>query len=903
MIAEWLRRLRYWLAAGRRRDELEEEMRLHVQLRAERLAAGGMDGTEAERAARRRFGNRTQLHEESRERWLGRRLDDLGRDLRTGWRGLRRNPAFTMVVVATLGLGIGTNGAIFRLYDVLRLRQLPVDRPEELSLIQLADKTGWRGYQVLPWPALTNPQWEYLRDHQTLFDGVLAWSPNTFRLGVDPRPVKGLFVSGGFFGVLGVRPALGRMFRPEEDRRGCGVPGAVLEHGFWEREFAGDPGALGRTIIINGVSVTVVGVAEASFTGLEIGNRFDVAVPICSQAALWNARNWLDDVAVWWLTVMGRDRQVRPQTLLDDRLRALSPELFAATLTAGYPRENAADYLQMRLAATPAAGGVSALRDRYSDSLTLLLGATGLVLLLMSANLGNMVLARSSARRHEFGLRLSIGSSRSALVRQLAVENAILALAGALVGFLVADLLSGSLVGLLGTADGAPFLNLGPTLAGLAYSVGIAAACGLVFGLLPAWRVSRAEPGDALRGNARVTDAGSGATLRKLLVVTQVAVSLVLVFGALLFARTLANVSSAEVGFRRTDLVTSWIDYSGADVAPDRRRDFQGELLDALRTTPGVEAAAETNMIPLSGSGGSSAVRLEGKTVGEPVDANAQNVSARYFETMRIQILAGRDFDARDLPGSPRVVIVNQRLVERLGLGPNPLGQLIRREASPWQPETTFEIVAVVPDTKYWNVKSDFEPIAFYAIAQDPARGLFPFVQHVVRARSDDARLAAALEVSFKARFPNVRVGFRPLDTMVRDGLMRERLLATVSGFLGGLAALIAAIGLYGVIAYLVSRRTNEIGIRKALGATNGHIVRAVTSQAMTLVLVGVGIGAVGALLAGRATRALLFGLAPWDIPTLLAAGTFLVAVAVAAAFLPARRATRLDPLQALRRE
>ena len=431
MFGDFLRRIRYWQADAGERADLEEEMRLHVALRAEKLQARGMEHAEAELTARRRFGNELHLHERSREMWISRWLDDLARDIRIGGRGLYRSAGFTIVALLTLALGIGANTAIFQLVDAIRLHSLPVKDPHQLALIQLADRKGWRGNQVKPWPTLTNPQWEYFRDHQEIFSGTLAWSSNMFGLGTDPRPVSGLFVSGDFFRVLGVAPQLGRVFTSEEDRRGCGVPGAVLSHAFWQSEFAGNTAILGRKIILNQQPVEVVGVTGPEFTGLEVGIGFDVAVPICSQAALWNAGNWLDEGAVWWLTVMGRnatDQDIKP---INARLGILSTALFEATLSPKYPRENAADYLRMNLRATPGAAGVSDLREPYEDPLFLLLAATGLVLLLACANLGNMILARASAREHEFALRLSIGASRFQLLRQLMVENGLLALGGA----------------------------------------------------------------------------------------------------------------------------------------------------------------------------------------------------------------------------------------------------------------------------------------------------------------------------------------------------------------------------------------------------------------------------------------------------------------------------------------
>lgn len=325
MLREALRRLRYWLSSDRNHADLQDEMRLHVSLRADRFEANGMTRPEAERAARRRFGNQAALAEQSRDGWVSQWIDDFARDVRTGWRGLRRSPGFTVVVLLTLALGIGANGAIFQLVDVLGFRKVPVARPSELTLVQLASDKGWRGNQETSWPALTNLQWEYLRDHQDAFSGVAAWFAQSFGYGADPRPVRGLFVSGGFFEVLGIPPALGRVFRADEDRRGCGLPGAVLSHAFWQAEFGGDAGVVGRTIALGDKTLPVIGVVGAGFTGLQVGSGWDIAVPICSQETLWNAGNWLDQGAEWWLTVVGRKAAGRSLAETNDRLRALSP--------------------------------------------------------------------------------------------------------------------------------------------------------------------------------------------------------------------------------------------------------------------------------------------------------------------------------------------------------------------------------------------------------------------------------------------------------------------------------------------------------------------------------------------------------------------------------------------------
>jgi predicted permease len=901
MLTEFLRRIRYWLAGDGGRAELEEEMRLHIALRAEKLRATGMAHGEADATARLSFGNRLQLHERSREMWISRCLDDLARDVRIALRGLRRSPGFTIIAILTLALGIGANTAIFQLVDAIRLRSLPVRDPHQLALVQLADRNGWRGSQEKPWPTLTNPQWEYFRDHQQIFSGAFAWFSDTLGLGTDPAPVRGLFVSGDFFRVLGVAPQLGRIFAANEDRRGCGIPGVVLSHAFWQNEFAGDNAIIGRRITLKQHAVEVIGVIGPEFTGLEVGRGFDVAVPICSQAALWNAENWLDDGAVWWLTVMGRRAANQDLASIDARLRASSAALFEATLSPKYPRENAADYLKMTLRAAPGGAGVSDLRQPYEDPLLLLLAATGLVLLLACANLGNMILARASTREHEFAVRLSIGASRRRLVRQLMVENGLLALGGACAGLLIANFLSRFLVAFLGTEGNSLLIDLRPDGKLIAFcSVAVVGCCG-AFGLLPAWRASHADTGDALKANGRATAGRSGSVLRQVLVAAQVTLSLVLVFGALLFSRTLGNLLAVDAGFLHAGVLAARVDYSHLNVPAPGRLSFQRDLLETIRATPGVASAAQTEVIPLSGNGGGSDIWREGWQRDRAIGSRTHFVGDGYMETMGMRLLAGRDFNRSDNLAGPRVAIVNQTLAKRLGLDPNPIGQRFRKEANPWDPETTFEIIGLVNDSKYFSLKEESRPIAYYSTAQVSDPG--PNVQLVIRSRPPGVDVVGPLRKALRAKYPGIVTDFRRLETTIQNGLLRERLLATVSGFFGLLAALIAAVGVYGVISCLVVCRTREIGIRMALGASPRHVVQFVVSRATLLVTIGVIAGALAGVGAARAAKSMLFGLAPYDPSTLGLAAFSLIAVALAASFFPALRAVRFDALAALRKD
>lgn len=861
-----------------------------------------MSSTEAAAAARRRFGNQLQLRERSREMWISRVLDDFLRDGRIGVRGLVRNPGFSVIAVLTIALGIGANTAIFQLVDAVRLRMLPVKDPEQLALVELAGRKGWRGSQATPFPTLTNRQWEHFRDHQSTFSGVLAWSATTLGLGADPRPIRGLFVSGDFFRMLGVEPLLGRVFVAAEDHRGCGLPGAVVSYPFWQRELGGEAAVIGKKITLNLQAVEIVGVTPAGFSGIEVGRSFDVAVPICSQSSLWSEGNWLDQGTVWWLTVIGRLPPNQPIESVNAQLRQSSPGLFEATLPANYPPENIKDYLKFTLRATPGGAGVSDLRGRYNDPLLLLLATTGLVLLIACANLANLILARASTREHEFAVRLAIGASRSQLIRQLMVENGLLAISGAFAGVFLAGVLSRTLVASLAGEGNSLFLELRPDARLIGFVTAVAIVSCFVFGLLPAWRGTRMLAGNALKTSGR-TLAGnqSGTRLRQLLVVAQVALSLVLIFGALLFSGTLRNLLALDAGFQRTGVVIAWVDYSRLKVPVAGRLNFQGDLLEKIRAIPGVASAAESGIVPLSGGATDNGVWRDGTDPNRKALSNFNFVSDGYLKTMGISLLSGRDFDRRDTVSSPRVAIVNQTFARQFGFSGDPVGQRFRREATPSEPELPFEIIGLVRDTKYLNLREEFRPIALLSTAQDSDPG--PFVQLVVHSSGPGLDIISAIRSTIKAKHPEIGMDLRTFDSTVQNGLLRERLMATVSGFFGGLAVLIAAVGLYGVMSYLVIRRTNEIGVRVALGARPLHIVKLVLGRAGLLVFTGIALGSVAAVAAAQAARSLLFGLEPYDIETLCSAMIALTAVALAASYFPARRAMGLEPVAALRQE
>jgi predicted permease len=809
----WARRFWLKLQSLFRRDEnaqrLDDEFQFHLDQQIAENIAAGMSREEARFAAMRAFGNPTYLEEESRDTWGCVRLEQLAQDFRYGLRTLRKNLGFTAVAVLTLALGIGANTAIFQLIDAIRLRVLPVREPQQLVTVQLADPTGVRGLTG-GYPALTTPIWEKLRDHQNVFSGVLAWGSNDFGLtpGGEVRLAQGLFVSGDFFNVLGVRPLIGRVFTASDDHRGCGLPGAVISYAFWQRELGGDPSPIGHKLTLNYHPVEVIGVTPPGFFGLEVGRSYDVAVPICSQAVLWNEGAWLDEGTVWWLNVMGRLKPGSSREKANAQLAVISHGIFQATLPSNYPAETVQDYLKFELTAVPAGSGVSWLRNQYSESLSLLLGTAGVVLLIACANLANLMLARATTREHEFTVRFALGASRGRLIRHSMTESLVLALPGGALGLFLAGTLSQVLVASLGTQGNALFLDLKPDWRLVAFTFGLASLTCILFGLVPALRASRVSPSEAFKTSGRTVTASKRFGFRQGLVVSQVALSFVLLVSALLFSGSLRNLLAVNAGFLQKGIIITDLDlFRRLNVPYAARVAFKQDLLQKIRALPGVVSAAEVEIIPLSGNSSGNEVWKEGANQAR-LDSLFNSISDGYFKAMGIALLGGRDFSPQDTVSSPKVAIVNQTFARKLGLGTTPVGKTFRRQATPTEPEQSFEIVGLVADTKYSSLREEFGAIVYVSTSQDPQPG--PFADFMIRSAAPMAETVSNVRSLVAQVSPLITLGFQPFEAMILDRLSRERLMAKVSGFFGLLAALIAAVGLYGVMSYLVAQRTNE---------------------------------------------------------------------------------------------
>jgi len=819
---------------------------------------------------------------------------------------LLKNPAFTAVAVLSLALGIGANTAIFQLLNAVRLKTLPVRNAQELAQVGLraSDLQLTRGSKgLLRYAPMTNPLWEQIRDRQLGFAGMAAWGMAGFNLaqGGEVRPARGLWVSGDFFNVLGVQPELGRVFNQSDDQRGCTAPGVVISHGFWQSEFGGSSDVVGRKVTLSDRQLQVIGVTPPGFFGLEVGKSFDVALPICADAMFSGANQRLDSGTNWWLMVTGRLKPGWTIAQANSQVSTISAPLFQQTLPSNYPAASVNDYLNSKLEVVDGSSGYSILRDNYERPLWLLLAIAGLVLLITCANLANLLLARASTREREIAVRQAVGASRFRIVRQLLVETILLAAIGTSLGLVLAQALGTFLVASIGTTRDVVFLDVALDLKVLGFTAGVAVLTCIVFGLTPALRATRVSPGAAMKAAGRGLTAGRERfSLRRGLVVIQVALSLVLVASALLFSRSLNKLLKLDAGFNQENLLIARVGFNRLKIDPANRLAFRGQVLERIKATPGVKDVSEMDSIPLTGGGRGNAVWLEGRTSADKVDASFNRVGADYFKTLDIPLVSGRSFSTTDSRSSTNVAIINQTLAQMLR-EPNPVGKRFVVEATPGEGETTYEIVGMARDAKFEDLRESALPVVYLASFQDayPSSGR----QFLIRSNLPPTNLSASINQGLREFNPGLDVNLQVFRSMVEESLLRERLMAKLSGSFGVLALVLASIGLYGLLSYGVTSRSKEIGIRMALGAGTRNVLSLILHEAVLLVLIGVAVGVPVVLYVSRFAKTLLFDLSPTDPVSLVVAGLVLMSVALVAGYLPARRATKVDPLVALRDE
>ncbi|HSL22070.1 MAG TPA: ABC transporter permease [Vicinamibacterales bacterium] len=829
-------------------------------------------------------------------------------DLRYALRSLRRTSGFTAIVVLTLGLGIGSNTAIFSLADQMLLRMLPVHRPDEL--VTLDGPGAFRG-RTFNRATFSYPMYRDFRDKNAVFAGVIGRFPSavTFTYDGQPERVTGELVTGNYFDVLGVRPALGRLFTTADDRTPGAHPVAVLSHGFWKRRFGLDASILNKPVSINGHPMTIVGVTQAGFSGLVLGESPDVMVPIMMKPQMTPTWSDLDNRQSRWLNVVAR---LKP---------GISIEQARAAMNVLYRQINeqeikearspsptfAKRFVEKTLVIEPAGRGpnIGTRRDAATP-LFVMFGMVGVVLLIACANVANLLIAKLTARQKEIAVRAAIGAGRWQIVRQYLLESLVLAFAGGVVGLAIASWTTSLLVGAMPIQDVVRSLSVAPDARVLVFTLALCGATALLFGLVPAIQASRPVLTNALKDDIGTTSGGArSARARKVLVVAQVALSVLLLAAAGLFARSLYNLRTLDPGFKIDRLLTFSIDPTLSSYTQERTQQFAARLHESLLATAGVAGATAAEVPALTDSTWSMTVQIDGYKRREDENMNpvVNGIGPRYFATMGIPLVAGREFDERDTLAAPRVAIINETMAKKYWGNSSPLGR--RFGFGPGKP-TDIEIVGVVKDSKHATLREEVPRFVYIPYMQNDSLTALTFY---VRASGAPQGVVGAIRGAVQRIDPALPVyDVKTMEVQARESLFVERIMAGLSVAFGVLATLLAAVGLYGVMSYTVARRVREIGIRMALGADRGRVFGLILREVGVMAVAGIvaGLAATAALvkvMGSQVAERMLFGLSAADPATIAVTTTVLALVALLAGFVPARRATGIDPMRALRAE
>ena len=880
-------------------DDLEEEIRVHLEMEERENLESGMSPEEASYAALRRFGNVLLAQERSREMWRWNSLETLWQDLGYGIRQLRRSPGFTAIAVLTLALGIGANTAIFSVIDAVMLRKLPVKNPQELVALATVGPYGVGSFSY--------PGFGRFHDENHVCSDMAAIGQlNKLGASIDGQAetLDGRIVSGNFFSLLGVGASAGRTFTSQDETTPRSSAVAVISYGYWKRRFGVSPAVVGKSITLNRTPFTIVGVTPEGFSGLDAGRSPDIYVPMPMEPAFHEEKSWLDQPDYHWLNIVGRLKAgVRREQARAD-LEIIHRQVQSDIPMNDWSPAERKDFLATRLEVVSAASGFPfGLPKEFSEALSILMAMVGLVLLIACANVANLLLGRATVRQKEIAVRLAIGAGRFRLIRQLLTESALLAIAAGALALLCAYWASAGLVALMSVGQDPIFLDLRPDPRVLGFTAAIALLATMLFGLAPTLRGTRLDLAPALKESpGSLGSRRSRFGLGKGLVVSQVALSLLLLFGAGLFVRTLENLESLDPGFDRKGVLLFDLDptksgYKGPAVAA-----LYKQLVEHIDAIPGVGSASLLEMAPITGGGGwDNSVSVEGyaSRPDENTTVYLNAVGPRYFETLHTPLLLGRDFTSRDTEATPKVAIINQTMARYFFGDSNPIGRKFG-----WYGEgkdrPQFEIVGVVKDSKYGILREQIPRTAYLDCFQMPLGGMTFGVRTSVR----PSTLISPIRNEIRAVDPSLQAGgFTTLEEHVDNSLGHERLMATLSSFFASLAVLLACVGLYGVMAYAVARRTNEIGIRMALGAGRAQIVGTILKESALLILAGVALGLPFAIASARLISSRLYGLKPADPMTIAGAIALLTAVAALAGYVPARRAMKVDPMVALRYE
>ncbi len=848
--------------------------------------------------------------------WVEMVARDFGYALRT----LRRSRGFALVAALTLALGIGANTAIFTLLDQVLLRLLPVKNPQQLVLLTMRGKhygNNWGGN------AISYPMYRDFQDHNEVFSGMFCRFPNpvSMTFGAQSERVAAELVSGTYFDVLGVGTALGRAFTPEDDRVPDGHPLVMLSYDFWRQRFGGDRQIVGKTVLINKHEMTIIGVAQAGFDGVELGYSAKIFIPVMMEKEIIiGPMKMLTDRRSRWVNAFGR---LRPGVTETKAKAALQPfmhsmlemEVKEAAFhnASAYAREQ---FLKCWIDVLPGSQGRASLRRELRTPLWVLMATTGMVLLIACANIANLLLARATGRQKEIAVRLAMGATRGRIVGQLLIETLSLSALGGILGLALAFWADKALMAVYLPSD-SNALNISavPDFRILLFTLAVSVVTGVIFGLAPALQSTRPDVGRTLKDQAGAVVGGGHGRLRNVLVVTQVALSLLLLIGAGLFLRSLKNLSNLGTGFPAERLVGFNIDPSLNGYTPQQLNGFYQQLTDSLGAIPGVKSVAVASMRIMENNEWDSGLTAEGYSPTKADDhpqAYMNQIGPGYFATLGVPIVAGRDFrltdnhvikraDATDdFDTTPTTVIINEKFAQRFFAGHNPVGMHLGFGTDPGT-HTDMEIIGVVKDIKYTNLRDEIPIQAYVPYMNSPYLGGMTIY---VRTAGEANQLMSSVRARMRELDANVPIyKMRTMEEQISNSLATERMIASLSTVFGFVATVLAIIGLYGVMSYSVAQRTREIGIRMALGAEQGKVIGMVMREVVTLIAIGIGVGVPAALVLTRVVKSQLYGLEAYDPWTLGLATGLLAMVACAAGYLPALRASRVDPMKALRYE